>query len=137
MLPLLSQALTLTWERREGDRLTREGYDRAGRVAGAVEVSAEAVYAGLTEDQQAIARDVLRRMTAVGHDGRPARRPLSRAELRAGRPKNQRAEAGAVLDAFARSRLVVLAPAPRRSRTTCCCNRGRGCGTGWRRISRA
>ncbi len=108
VLPLLSQALTLTWERREGDRLTREGYDRAGRVAGAVEVSAEAVYAGLTEDQQAIARDVLRRMTAVGHDGRPARRPLSRAELRAGRPKNQRAEAGAVLDAFARSRLVVL-----------------------------
>ena len=51
-LPMLSQALTLTWEKREGDRLTREGYDRAGRVAGAVEVSAEAVYAGLTEDQQ-------------------------------------------------------------------------------------
>ena len=108
VLPTLSQALTLTWERREGDRLTREGYDRAGRVAGAVEVSAEAVYAGLTEDQQAIARDVLRRMTAVGHDGRPARRPVSRAELRADRPKDQRAEVGAVLDAFARSRLVVL-----------------------------
>ncbi len=107
-LPMLSQALTLTWEKREGDRLTREGYDRAGRVAGAVEVSAEAVYAGLTEDQQAIARDVLRRMTAVGHDGRPARRPVSRAELREGHPKNQWAQAGAVLDALARSRLVVL-----------------------------
>ena len=105
---MLSQALALTWENREGDQLTREGYDRAGRVAGAVEVSAEAVYAGLTEDQQAIARDVLRRMTAVGQDGRPARRPVSRAELRAGHPKSQRAEAGAVLDAFARSRLVVL-----------------------------
>ena len=108
MLPMLSQALTLTWEKREGDRLTREGYERAGRVAGAVEVSAEAVYAGLTQDQQAIARDVLRRMTTVGHDGGPTRRPASRAELRAGQSKDQRAEAGAVLDALARSRLVVL-----------------------------
>ena len=108
VLPMLSQALTLTWEKREGDRLTREGYDRAGRVAGAVEVSAEAVYTGLTEDQQAIARDVLRRMTAVGHDGGPTRRPVSRAELRAGHPKDQWAEAAAVLDALARSRLVVL-----------------------------
>ena len=73
-----------------------------------MEVSAEAVYAGLTEDQQAIARDVLRRMTAVGHDGGPTRRPVSRAELRAGHPKDQWAEAAAVLDALARSRLVVL-----------------------------
>ncbi len=108
VLPMLSQALALTWENREDDQLTREGYDRAGRVAGAVEVSAEAVYAGLTEDQQAIARDVLRRMTALGDDGRPGRRPVSRAELRAGHPKQQRAEAAAVADAFARSRLVVL-----------------------------
>jgi WD40 repeat protein len=100
-LPLLSQALALTWENRDGERLTREGYDRAGRVAGAIEVNAEAVYAGLTADQQAIARDMLRRMTAVGQDGRLARRPLSRAELRAGR-------ADAVLSAFARSQLVVL-----------------------------
>ena len=103
-LPLLSQALALTWENRDGERLTREGYDRAGRVAGAIEVNAEAVYAGLTADQQAIARDMLRRMTAVGQDGRLARRPLSRAELRAGRA----GRADAVLSAFARSQLVVL-----------------------------
>ncbi len=108
MLPMLSQALTLTWENRDGDRLTRDGYDRAGRVAGAVEVSAEAVYAKLTEEQQAITRDVLRRMTAAGQDGRPARRQVSRAELRAGRPENQWAQVGAVLDALARSRLVVV-----------------------------
>ena len=49
---MLSQALALTWENREDDRLTREGYDRAGRVARAVEVGAEAVYAGLTEEQR-------------------------------------------------------------------------------------
>ena len=107
-LPLLSQALMLTWEKREGSRLTSEGYDQAGRVARAVEVSAEAVYTGLPENRQAMARDLLRRMTAVGHDGKPARRPVTRAELRSGRPENQWAEASAVLDAFAGSRLLVL-----------------------------
>src|SRR2546430_7390731 len=53
-LPMFSQALALTWENREDGRLTRAGYDRAGRVAGAIEAGAEAVYAGLTEDQRVI-----------------------------------------------------------------------------------
>ena len=90
-LPMFSQALALTWENREDGRLTRAGYDRAGRVAGAIEAGAEAVYAGLTEDQRAAARDVLRQMTAVGHDGRLARRPVSRAaRRRAGRARARR-----------------------------------------------
>jgi WD40 repeat protein len=97
-LPMLSQALALTWENREDGRLTRAGYDRAGRVAGAIEAGAEAVYAGLTEDQRAIARDMLRQMTAVGQDGRLARRPLSRAGPRA----------DAVLGALAQGRLLVV-----------------------------
>ena len=108
VLPLFSQVLALTWENREGNWLGREGYDRAGRVARSVEVSAEDVYTGLPEGQQAVARDMLRRMTAVDPDRRPVRRPVSRAELDAGRPKNQSAEVGAVLDAFARNRLLVL-----------------------------
>ena len=107
-LPLLSQALTLTCENRDGDRLGRGGYERAGRVARSVEVSAEDVYAGLSQDQQAVARDVLRRMTAAGPDRRPVRRLVSRADLYAGRPKNQRATVGMVLDAFAGKRLLVL-----------------------------
>ena len=56
VLPLLSQALALTWENREGDGLGREGYDRAGRVARAVEVGAEDIYTRLPEDQQVIAQ---------------------------------------------------------------------------------
>ena len=107
-LPLLSQALTLTCENRDGDWLGREGYERAGRVARSVEVSAEDVYAGLSQDQQAVARDVLRRMTAAGPDRRPVRRLVSRADLYAGRPKNQRATVGMVLDAFAGKHLLVL-----------------------------
>ena len=107
-LPLLSQALTLTCENRDGDWLGREGYERAGRVARSVEVSAEDVYAGFSQDQQAVARDVLRRMTAACPDRRPVRRLVSRADLYAGRPKNQRATVGMVLDAFAGKRLLVL-----------------------------
>jgi dipeptidyl aminopeptidase/acylaminoacyl peptidase len=99
-LPMLSQALALTWENREDGRLTRAGYDRAGRVAGAIETGAEAVYARLTDDQQAIARDVLRQMTAVDRDGRLVRRPVSSA----GRDRR----ADAVLGALAQGRLVVL-----------------------------
>ena len=99
-LPMFSQALALTWENREDGRLTRAGYDRADRMAGAIEAGAEAVYARLTEDQRAIARDVLRQMTAVDRDGRLVRRPLSRSG-RDGR-------ADAVLGALAQGRLVVL-----------------------------
>ena len=107
-LPLLSQALTLTCENRDGDWLGREGYERAGRVARSVEVSAEDVYAGLSHDQQAVARDMFRRMTSVGPDRRPVRRLVSRADLYAGCPKNQRATVGMVLDAFAGKHLLVL-----------------------------
>ena len=99
-LPMFSQALALTWENREDGRLTRAGYDQAGRMAGAIEAGAETVYARLTEDQRAIARDVLRQMTAVDRDGRLVRRPLPRAG-RDGR-------ADAVLGALAQGRLVVL-----------------------------
>jgi WD40 repeat protein len=111
ILPLLSQALTLTWARRDGGRLTLAGYrdagDRAG-IARAIEASAEAVYGGLTEGQQEIAREALRRMATVGPDRRPARRVASRRELHAGRPKSQWPEVDAVLAAFAGQRLLVL-----------------------------
>ncbi len=108
VLPLLSQALALTWENRDGEWLGREGYERAGRVARSVEISAEGVYTGLPTGQQAVTRDIFRRMTAVDPDRGPVRRVLSRAELRAGRPKNASAEVDAVLDAFAAKRLLVL-----------------------------
>ena len=107
-LPQLSQAMMATWVNRDNERLTAEGYDRAGRVARAVEVSAEAVYDGLADNQKTIARDTFRQLTAVGHDGRPVRRPAGRADLRAGHPKNQRPQVDAILEAFADRHLMVL-----------------------------
>ena len=100
VLPQLSQAMMATWVNRDSERLTAEGYDRAGRVARAVEVSAEAVYNGLADNQKTIARDTFRQLTAVGHDRRPVRRTASRADLRAGHPKSQWSAVDAVLEAF-------------------------------------
>ena len=103
--------MTATWEHRQGDELTRQAYLDAGDGAGiarAVEVSAETAYRGLTEDQQAIAREVFRRLTGTGPDRRPARRAVSISDLRAGRAAAQWPQISAVLEAFARHRLVVL-----------------------------
>ena len=61
-LPLLSTALTGTWERRRGDTLTLAGYLASGGVAGAVARSAEEVYATFDEKGQGIARRVLVRL---------------------------------------------------------------------------
>ena len=108
VLPLLSQAMALTWEQREGDRLTSHGYAQAGGVSHAVQTGADRAYQTLPAGQQAIAREVLRRMTVAGRDGGLARRPVTRGDLYAGLPGADRSGIDAVLDAFAAERLAVL-----------------------------
>ena len=108
VLPLLSQAMALTWEQREGDRLTSHGYAQAGGVSHAVQTGADRVYDALSAGQQAVARDVLRSMTVASRDGSLARRPVSRDDLYTGLPGAARADIDAVLDAFAAERLAVL-----------------------------
>ncbi len=103
LLPLLSQAMTLTWQRREGDLLTRRGYQGTGGLARAVETSAEAVYRKLPDKQKEAARDVFRRLTAGGS---PA--PVARSELRAGQPRGRWPLLDAALAAFAAAGLLIL-----------------------------
>jgi hypothetical protein len=55
-LPLLEYALKETWLNREGDRLTADGYSKAGRVQGAIQATAERTYKALTADEQIAAR---------------------------------------------------------------------------------
>jgi WD40 repeat protein len=105
VLPLLAEAMRQTWDYREGNRLTSRGYARAGGVSQAVRNRADAVYDALPPPQQAIAREVLRRMTVAGQDGEFARRPADRAELHAGHPA---ADVDAVLETLADARLVIL-----------------------------
>jgi len=108
VLPLLSQAMALTWEQREGDRLTSHGYAQAGGVSRAVQTAADRAYGALPAGQQAIAREMLRSMTVARRDGGLARRPVTREDLYAGLPGAARADIDAVLDAFAAERLTVL-----------------------------
>ena len=108
VLPLLSQAMSLTWDKREGDRLTGHGYGEAGGVRHAVQSSADSVYDALPAEQQALAREVLRNMTLVGRDGRLSRRPVMRADLYEDHPAAACSSIDAVLEAFAARRLLVL-----------------------------
>ena len=106
-LPLLSQALALTWEKRDGDRLTSDGYRQSGGVSHAVQTGADEVYDALPPGQQVLARKVLASMT-VAVDGRLACRPVSRKNLYAGLPGAAPSQVDAVLRAFAARRLVAL-----------------------------
>jgi hypothetical protein len=107
-LPLLSQAMLLTWENRDGNLLTSRGYAQSGGIAHAVQASADAAYDALPPAQQPLARQALTRMTAAGSDGRITRRAVSRAGLHAGHPETERGQIDAILESFAARRLVVL-----------------------------
>ena len=108
VLPLLSEAMALTWDQREGDRLTSRGYSLAGGISHAVQTGADKVYDDLPAGQQALAREVLRSMTVASRDGRLTRRPVTRADIYSGLPGGARPDIDAILEVFAAARLVVL-----------------------------
>jgi WD40 repeat protein len=108
VLPLLSQAMALTWDLRDGDQLTSHGYGQSGGVTRAVQVSADNVYDSLPAGQQALAGELLRSMTVTSYGGRLTRRPVTRADLYAGHPDADPGQVDAVLEAFADRRLIVL-----------------------------
>lgn len=101
-LPLLSHALFATWHRRRGRTLTLAGYRKVGRVRKAIGQTAETVYAELDSAQQAVAKDVFLRLTALGEGTEDTRRRVRRAELLDG------PDVEVVLDRLAKERLVTL-----------------------------
>ncbi len=104
-LPLLSHALSATWERRRGKTLTCAGYRDAGGVRQAIGQTAEAVYGALTPAQQGIARDIFLRLTALGEGTEDTRRRAAHTELLAG---SQTIQVQDVLNALATARLITL-----------------------------
>jgi WD40 repeat protein/transcriptional regulator with XRE-family HTH domain len=107
VLPLMSQAMAATWERREGDELTLRGYRRAGGVADAVNRGAQAAYDALTSRQQDAARLVFTQLTIITADGQFARRRCGRADLGSVGTR-MAADIDAVIDGFSAQRLLVL-----------------------------
>jgi WD40 repeat protein/transcriptional regulator with XRE-family HTH domain len=107
VLPLMSQAMAATWDRREGNELTLRGYRRAGGVADAVNRGAQAAYDDLTGPQKDAARLVFTQLTVITADGRFARRRCRRADLSS--PGTQMAaDVDAVIGVFSARRLLVL-----------------------------
>lgn len=114
VLPLLSQAMLMTWktyrERGSGGGeqvMTASDFHDAGGLGGAVEASAEEVYDSLSAEGRAAAEAVLTRLCVVQADGRPARRRATRQDLAAATGLDLPA-VDAVLHQFAARRLVVL-----------------------------
>jgi WD40 repeat protein/transcriptional regulator with XRE-family HTH domain len=65
-LPLLSHALLMTWERRQGYTLTVASYLDTGGIGGAISTSADRVYLSLDQSDRELASSIFRRL--VHHD---------------------------------------------------------------------
>lgn len=103
-LPLMSHALLETWRRRKGRALTREAYEAAGGLHGAITRTAEDVHASLTPTQADLARRILLRLITPGAGAPDTRRPAQREEFGFG----DSADTAIVLNRLARARLVTL-----------------------------
>ena len=107
VLPLMSQAMAATWQRREGSKLTLRSYRRAGGVSDAVNRSAQAAYDALTSKQKDAARLVFTQLTVITPDGQFARRRCRRTDLHPPVAPSA-ANINAVIDIFSAQRLLVL-----------------------------
>ena len=81
VLPLLSTALAQLWQARSGRRLTFGDYVALGGVDGAIAHLAEDAWRRLDGDHQAVARQVLLRLTGPGEGDQVVRRRVAVAEL--------------------------------------------------------
>lgn len=99
-LPLLSAAMVRTWQRRDGNVLTLEGYRLAGELAGAVEAAAEECFVRLGDAGRRAARHLLVRLAAPSGSGW-VRRSLDRSALQQSGPEQD------ALAALINARLVV------------------------------
>ncbi|QIS07976.1 hypothetical protein [Nocardia arthritidis] len=99
-LPLVSHALRETWRRRRGNSLTLTGYEAAGGIRHALAQTAETIYSGMSPEQQRLLRATLLRLVALGDGTEDTKRRVARSALPA--------EAGPLIEALARARLLTL-----------------------------
>ena len=103
-LPLLEFALTELFDRRSGPALTLEGYRALGGIRGVLSRSAEAIYAGLSEVERAVAVQVFLHLVQVGAGTTESRRRVAVSDLMS--LDLDPVALSSVLDAFGARRLV-------------------------------
>lgn len=113
-LALLSQVLATLWDERGkyGDRLTKQGYDAAGRVPGALQTQAEhalveAIGAPPDPAKRALVERVLLQLAHVSEEGTFVRRRVGFGELEASTGATA-AALRAVVEPFVSRRLFVM-----------------------------
>ena len=80
-LPLLQFALQQLWERRESGKLTLQAYQELGKIKGALERQAQAVYDSLDPESQDCARWIFLNLTQLGEGTEDTRRRITKSEL--------------------------------------------------------
>lgn len=105
-LPLLQYALTEIFEQRDGNHLSLVGYQKSGRLLGALAGRAEDVYASLNAEQQTVAQQIFLRLVALGEGTEDTRRRARYSELTALKIPRDRLQS--VLDAFGKYRLLTF-----------------------------
>ncbi len=103
-LPLLEHVLLEVWRCRHGRKLTLSDYVSSGGVEGALAKRANAIYEGLSSEQQRIARRVFLRLVQPGEGTEDTRRRAEVGELLT-RPEEE-SDLDKVLLALADGRLV-------------------------------
>ena len=108
VLPLLSHALLVTWQHREGRTLTLAGYRATGGIHRALARTADATLEELDLGARAIARQMLTRLVRIGDGENDTRRAVPLEELLPGPGSAQYHKARQVLDRFAQARLLTV-----------------------------
>lgn len=107
ILPLLSYALRMTWQRGGGKRMTVADYRAVGGIDGAVRDSAERVYSNLPPHQQDTARRMFLSLVHVNPSGAETRRQIPLDDL-FGELDGCPAELSPILDQFVAQRLLTI-----------------------------
>ncbi|MGZ5353982.1 MAG: extracellular solute-binding protein [Actinomycetota bacterium] len=102
-LPLLQYALTELVERRSGDSITVDAYERIGGVSGAVARRAEQLFSPLGDAGREACRQLFLRLVAIGDAVEVTRRRVRRFELLS---LADREVMDAVIETFGRHRLL-------------------------------
>ncbi len=102
-LPLLSHALSETWERRQESLLSVDGYRASGGISGAVAASADRLHQALSAAERAQLRWLMLRMGSLADHGESVRTPVPRQVATDG------TERARVVDLLVRARLVTSA----------------------------
>lgn len=80
-LPLLQFVLQQLWERREKGNLTLKAYQELGKIKGALERQAQAVYDSLESESQDCAKWIFLNLTQLGEGTEDTRRRITKSDL--------------------------------------------------------